>query len=278
MDLNWVQSILYGFVSGIGEILPVSARAHNVLLLKFYGVNGGMELMDLLIHLGIFGGLYFSNQGQLLRFSRARALARIPKRRRKRPLDIRTLMDYSMLKTMLVPAVLGLLAYRYTENLEGKLAMVALFLFLNGIILYLPQFFPTGNKDSRTLSRLEGFFMGLGGALSVLPGISAVGAMTSVSSLCGVERTYGLNMALLVNMIIIAGLAVYDGMALVAAGLGMVSFWMVLRCLVTALAALGGTLAGVRFMRFLASRFGFSLFGLYCFGLALFTFILNLMA
>ena len=42
--------------------------------------------------------------------------------------------------------------------------------------------------------------------------------------------------------------------------------------------ALGGTMLGVKFMRHLASGNGFSGFGVYCWGLALFTFILNLIA
>ena len=76
-----------------------------------------------------------------------------------------------------------------------------MFLFFNGIILYIPQFLPTGNRDSRTLSRVEGLLMGLGGAASILPGISAVGTAMSIGSVCGVERKYGLNMVLIMHIL-----------------------------------------------------------------------------
>ena len=278
MDLNWLQSILYGFLSGVTEILPVSAQAHKALMLKIYGTGDIMELMNLLVHLGVFAGLYFCNQSQLTRFSRARALARVPKRKRKRPLDVRTLMDLSMLKTMLIPAVVGLVLYRYTADMQGNLLLIAIFLFLNGLILYIPQFFPTSNRDSRTLSRVEGILMGVGGAISMLPGLSAVGAATSIGSICGVERTYCLNMALLLNMFLMAGFVIYDVMALMAYGAGALSFSIFLRYLVTALAAFAGCVLGIRFLRKLAENHSFSIFGLYCVGLSLFTFILNLMA
>ena len=39
MDLSWLQSILFGLVSGFTEILPVSARAHEMLLLWFFGAD-----------------------------------------------------------------------------------------------------------------------------------------------------------------------------------------------------------------------------------------------
>ena len=156
MNLTWLQSGLYGFISGLMDILPVSAPAHKVLLLKFLGGYTANETMDFLIHLGIFAGLYFSCQSQIIRINRARALARIPKRRRRRPLDVRSLMDWSMLKTTLIPVVLGLFLYQYAVKLNSNLMLISIFLLINGVVLYIPQFFPSSNRDSRTLSRVEG--------------------------------------------------------------------------------------------------------------------------
>ena len=179
---------------------------------------------------------------------------------------------------MLIPAVLGVFLRKYTAGLQGKLMLVSLFLFLNGLILYLPQFFPTSNRDSRTLSRVEGLLMGLGGAVSAVPGISAIGTTTSIASVCGVDRTYGLNMALMMNMGIAAGLMVYDILSIAANGFGTLSFLILVRYLLSAAAAFGGAVLGIKIMRNLAVERGFSSFGVYCWGLALFTFILNLIA
>ncbi len=278
MELNWFQSILYGFLSGILDILPVSAWAHTVLLLKFFGIKETEAWMELMIRLGMAAALYLSVQTQLLRLSRARALARIPKRRRKRPLDTRSLMDLSLLKTMLAPGVLGLLLYRYTAKLGNNLALMAGFLFLNGVVLYAPQFLPTGNRDSRTLSRVEGLLMGLGGAASILPGVSAIGMSVSIGSVCGVERSYSLTMALMMDLFLMLGFLVYDIAAIAGAGLGGLGFAILARYILTALCAFAGTLLGIKIMRHLTSSQGCGFFGLYCFGLSLFTFILNLVA
>ena len=53
MTLNWLQSLVYGLVAGLADILPISSRAHKILLLKLFGITGGTELMDLMIHLGL---------------------------------------------------------------------------------------------------------------------------------------------------------------------------------------------------------------------------------
>ncbi len=278
MNLNWFESLLYGLFSGLTDILPVSAQAHKILMLKFFGIKGDMYLLDFLVYLAISGALYLNCQSNLIRMRRARALARIPKKKRKRPLDVRSMMDSSMLITMLIPMVLGLLLYRNAMNLQGKLSLLALFLLLNGVILYVPQFLPGGNRDSRTLSRVEGLLMGLGGAVSVVPGISAMGAATSIGSVCGVDRTYSLNMALMMNLFLNLGLAVYAVLGIVDAGIGTLSFLILLRYLFTAAIAFVSTMLGVRIMRYLAAEQGYALFAFYCFGQALFTFILNLMA
>ncbi len=278
MEMNWLESTLYGLFSGLMDILPVSAPAHRVLLLKFFGTQDEGYLLHLLIHLGIFSALYYSTQSHLLRMRRARALSRIPKKKRKRPLDVNSMMDWSLLKTIAVPVILGLFFYKKASVIGSNLILVSLFLFVNGVILYLPQFFPTGNRDSRTLSRVEGLLMGLGGAVSVVPGISAMGVTTAIGSLCGVEETYGLNMALMMNLVLTAGFIVLDIIGMAEHGLGTISVLILLRYLLTALAAFVGTLLGVRCMRRVSDTRGYGLFAIYCWGLALFTFILNLMA
>lgn len=278
MNLNWFESLIYGLFSGLTDILPVSALAHKMLMVKFFGVRNGMELMDFFVHLAVAGALYISCRSQLTRMNRARRLARIPKKKRKRPLDMRSMMDLSLLRTMLVPAFLGLLLVRQGEKLQGNLMLLALFLFLNGMILYVPQFLPSGNRDSRTLSRVEGLLMGLSGVVSVVPGISAVGTAVSVGSVCGVDRSYALTMALMLDLFLAVGYLVLDVLGLMSIGLGTLSFLILLRYLITAAAAFAGTILAVRIMRYMANNDGYAVFAFYCFGLALFTFILNLMA
>ena len=278
MDFNWYESILYGLLSGIADILPVSAQAHKLLLLKLFGASNEPGLMRLLIHLSILGALYYCCQNHIIRMMRAQSLARIPKRKRKRPLDTRSLMDFSLWKTMLIPVILAYLTYEKAQGLGSNLVWVATFLFINGLVLYIPQFLPGSNKDSRMMSRLEGLIMGLGGAASVFPGMSAVGTSVSIGSICGVDRTYGLNMALLMNMAVIVAQIVFDIIAIVTTGLSGISFVMVLYYLLAAAAAFGGTFLGVKIMRTMAVNIGFSWFAYYCWGMALFTFILNLMA
>lgn len=278
MDLNWLESLIYGLVSGITEILPVSARAHSILVLKLFGAQGGEDLREFLIRGAVIGAIYLSSRKQIEKMTRAKALARIPKRRRKRPLDERSLMDFSFVTTMMVPAVLAVFLYGKFDGLERMLLLLSGLMFLNGVILYAPQFFPSSNKDSRSLTRLEGVLMGLGGAFSVIPGFSGIGAALSVGSICGVERSYALNMTLLMEMAVNAAIMIYCIFSAVTGGIGMITFGILLQYILSAGAAFLGAYLAINLMRILAANSGFSGFAYYCWGVALFSFILNLMA
>lgn len=278
MELSGFEHLIYGLVSGLTEIFPVSARAHSAIMLKVLGADRISGLPVLLIHVAVLAAIYLSSRLQLVKMSRARRLARIPKKRRKRPLDLCSLMDSRFLLTMMLPVILVDLLYRNISEVSFSLLAVAVLLFVNGVVLYVPQFFPGSNKDARSLSRLEGVVMGIGGGLSVVPGLSGLGAAVSVGSICGIERSYALNMSLLMNMAYLVGMIVYDIIGLIQYGLGLFTFqWFIVYILASALAFVGAMLA-IRIMRALASDRGYHFFSYYCWGIALFTFILNLMA
>ena len=54
MKFGWIQSLLIGIVTGLTEILPVSAPAHNRILVKFMGRGDVPALMRFFVDLGVF--------------------------------------------------------------------------------------------------------------------------------------------------------------------------------------------------------------------------------
>ena len=209
---------------------------------------------------------------------RAQRLVRIPKNRRKRPLDTEALMDFSLLKTTLIPIVLGFVLYHQFAPKLDTLVWVAALLMINGVILYIPQFLPGSNRDAANLSRVDGLLMGLGSALSILPGISCVGTAVSIASVRGADKHFSLNTALLLTIPVTVGLIAMDILAIVEVGLAGIGFTLVLKSLVSAIAAFFGVYFGIRILRMLVENIGFYVFAAYCWGIGLFTFIFYLTA
>ena len=274
--MNLLETIIYGLVGGLSDCLPVSAQAHGSLLIFLLGLDSEPILLRFLVHIGVIAGLYYSCHTHILRILRAYKLSRVPKRRRRRPLDMNSVMDMRLLRTMLVPMILGFIFYGKITSLVSSISILAAMLFLNGIILYIPQFLPGSNKSSLHITPADGILMGLGAALSLVPGLSCVGILLSVGAVRGADRGYALNMSLLVNMLYNVGMAVYDIVAIVGQGIAGISFTVVLMDLAGALAAFGGTLLAAAVMKKLAASRGFSLFAYYCWGAALLLFILFL--
>lgn len=278
MLFGWLESLLLGITMGLTEILPVSAQAHSRILLKFMGKAEVPALLNLFVHLGILAALFFACQSHILKMLRAKKMSRIPKKKRKRPLDTKSLMDLRLLETMLVPVVLALLVRRSLESLSSNMIIMATLLFVSGLILYIPQYLPSCNKDSRSLSRVEGMLMGLGGGLFVIPGLSGIGAALSVASVTGVDRKFGLNMILLMNMGILTGKVFYDFLDLLGSGASGISLLTVLFYLLTAASAFLAASLAIKLLRSLAAHKGYGIFAYYSWGLALFSFVLSLMA
>lgn len=256
----------------------MSATAHRIVMQSLLGAGKNHILLQLFLHIGSLAALFYSCNSQIARLSRAQKLANLPKRKRTRPLDTRSLMDIRFLITALVPIVLAFFFYDKASALEKNLVAVSAFLFLNGVILYIPQFLPGSNRDSGSLSRVDSLLMGLGGALSVIPGISCVGTAVSIASVRGAEKKFSLEMAMLMDIAIVIGFIAMDVLSMVATGISGVTFMQVVQYLFCGVCAFGGTMFGVRLLKVLIDEHGLSVFAFYCWGLALFTFIFYLTA
>ena len=159
MELSWLQSLFVGFISGIAEVFPVSAQAHRLVLLKMFGAESEYAVLRFMIHVSTAVALYFCNRVHIIRMMRAFRLSRVPKKRRKRPLDMEGLSDFNLLKTALIPTILAFVLYARTSVLAGKALIVSALLAVNGIILYVPQYLPGSNKESGDMSRIDGLLM-----------------------------------------------------------------------------------------------------------------------
>lgn len=277
MELSWLQSLLLGLISGFAEVLPVSAEAHRLLLLKLFGQERDPAVLRLFIHLSTIAALHFCCRGHIVRMMRSQRLAKVPKRRRKRPLDTDALMDFSLLKTTLIPVILGFLLYTRLDFLGTKLHYVAGILALNGLILYVPQFLPGSNKESGAMTRVDGLILGLGGSLGILPGISCVGAAVSIGSVRGMDPKKALNLALLMNIPVNLGLVVFDLLELFGGGISL-SFGAILGAVLAAVAAFVGIVLGIRLLQKIAQTLGYSVFSFYSWTLALLMFFIYLTA
>ena len=276
MEWGWLHSLLLGLIAGFSEFLPVSADAHRILFQRFTGAGNETGGFALICHISILLALLLSCRPQMERIRRERRIASVPKRRRKRQPDPKVLLDVRVLKTAGVPVLIGSAAYLLMQEQGNRLWLLAIFLAVNGIIVYIPQIRRSGNKDSRTMSALDSLLFGFGSALASVPGLSRVGCGVAALQLRGADRQYALELGLLLSVPALVVLIGFDVYAVIAAA-AVLSFELILHYILAAAAAFAGAYFGIMLMRFLAVNAGFSGFSYYCWGAALLTLFLYLM-
>lgn len=272
--MNWIQSILYGLLSGITEFLPISSEAHQLILQKIFGLERQDPVCELLVHLGVLLALLMCCRTML--HGLRRELNLYQSRRNSRRRASKGIFEIRLVRSAAAPLLIGMLLLLITSGLRQSLTAVTLFLLVNGVILFLPERMSSGNKDARSMSPLDGFLVGLSGALSVFPGISRVGATASTAVARGAEKQSALNWSLLISIPALVLLMGFDLLHLVTYGFEPFSLPRLLGYILTLITSYAGGFLSILFLRFTAARSGFSGYAYYCWGAALFTFILYL--
>lgn len=276
VDMNWFEALLYGLISGITEFLPVSAQAHQMILLNLFGCSEAGSLLNLFVHIGMLAALLVTSGAYIARLYKEYQFSKQTRRRRKRELNMQSVFDIRLVRIACVPVIAGFVFYGKTLQWNTSVPIVALFMLLNGIILLIPMYLARGNKDSRSMSSLDGILFGIGSALSVFPGVSRVGAGCSFVISRGAAPQHAYKWSLILSVPVLLILSCFDVYSLFVTGFGQMDFLSVLQCLFSgAFAYLGATVA-ITFMKTLTARSGIAGFSYYSFGAALFAFILYL--
>lgn len=275
MTMNWLQSLIIGFVSGLAEILPVSPEAHRMVLCTLFGVseNGIFRLM---IHIACLLSVYTYLRGDLNQLRRAARLMAVPPKRRKKPLSVADANTVRLMRS----AIVMLLILRFLaiglDFVRYKLNLLPAGLILTGALLLIPRLVRNGNMDSRNMPRINGLLMGLGAGLGGVPGCSATGCAMSLGQWQGVSSGYALKFAC---CLLLPGLGCHilaDVVSIVSAGAVGLSLSVLLSALAGAVASFFGCRAGLRIMQSLSISNGYSAFSYYCWGIAMLCFALFL--
>lgn len=274
--MSLFESLIYGLVSGFTEFLPVSSQGHQAIMFSLFGLSAREPLRDLFVHIAVLVSLIMTCKPLITRLRREQAL--LSRRRKRGSADRKGQYVLRLVKTAGFPLFLGLLFYSITSQYEFKLQNLVWLLFINGLILIVPEYIRHGNKDARHMTGLDAILLGIFGACSALPGISRIGMMNAYALVRGADRQQTVNWALVLSIPAIVVFLGFDIYNLFAIGFGVAGFPGLLSCILSGLAAFVGGYFSVRLVRFLTVQTGFVGCAYYSWGTALFAFVLYLIA
>lgn len=274
MNLNWLESIVYGFISGITEFLPISSKAHQMILLHLYGADSIDPVRDLFVHVALLLSLYTGLKPILDNIRREN---RQQNGRRIHTYASRNQYDTHLIKNAIFPMLIGMFLVSYIFKSGNSLLLTSAFFLVNGIVIFLPIRMMQGNKDARSMSLFDSVLLGISGALSAFPGISRIGCTTSVAVSRGASRQNALHWAFLLSIPAIVALCCFDFIEIITCAENIPFGNSFLTYILSAIFAYAGGFLGIGLMKFLTVRVGFSGFAYYSWGAGLFTFLLYLL-
>ena len=240
-----LDAVLWGFVQGLTEFLPISSSGHLVLVPELLGRDGPDLATSAMLHLGTLGAIivyYRADLFRLLRFDR-------PARKMITLLVIGT-----------IPAlVLGLLFESTLDEINENPRVVAGFLILTGLILLSTMLIRVGDMTAQDLSPKDAGLIGLAQSAALIPGISRSGMSISAGLGRGMDPVEAARFAFLLGIPAIAGAGLLSAGRAVSDGTG-ISGTTVVGAVV---AGVVGYLAIALLIRVITS-YGLAPFGIYC--------------
>ena len=275
MFVGILHKLIIALFSGFTEYFCVSAAPHLLLYEYLTGYSQSDAVLTLMIHLGCLLAAIISCKRRLVYLLRADRLERITRRRKNRHLDMNAIREMKMLKTAVIPLLIGVLFYRQTASWVSGTAALALVLLLNGFIIFLPRILPQANKDSSMMSPLDSVIMGLCGTLSVIPGVSRMAGLLTGATARGTSQSHALEYALLLSVPVLIVLTGFDFYCVIVSSVT-VSTVQFITWILAGAVAFGSAYLGILFMRFVAMKTGFTSFCYYSWGMAMFSFLFYL--
>lgn len=274
--MSWFEKIIYAFVSGLTEFLPISSQAHQAMLLRLFGQDSAGAFFQLSVHAAALLALLSCFREELTIYSKELRISQIPKRRRSRQPNKNRMADISFVRTATISLVIGFFCYPYTTRILDDFQWLAFFLAVNGIILYLPAHIRKGNKKSLNMTPIESMLFGIAASLGVVPGISRMASATTAAAYSGADRQQALKWVLMISLPALSFILGFDIRDVLLSGMGLESFWSFFGVLFYSVFTYIGAFLSIMLLRFLSVSAGYSGFSYYCWGFALFMLVLFL--
>ena len=183
--MEYLKFILYGFVQGLTEFIPVSSTAHLKVISLFLGVDDPGASLSATIQLGSVFAIAWYFRNDFINF-----------RSQSSKKFLEFLLHEKLLRSILVGTIriillggsIKIFIPSFFYNVFRSNLSIALVSFLMAIFMYLADSSKRGSLNIRNHNYSDSFFIGLFQAFAIFPGVSRSGITISSALITGWER------------------------------------------------------------------------------------------
>jgi len=203
--MSFIQALVLGILQGLTEFLPVSSSAHLVLVPWILGWSEPEVTFDIVLHFGTVLAIAAVFWRDIIRLLVGFVNALL------RPRDLTTdgRLALLLILSAIPAAFMGVVLNDFFEALFGSPRLVAVLLFVTGLILWFSERFATRRRALAALTWKDALVMGLAQGIAIAPGISRSGATLAAGLLRGLRREDTARFAFLMSVPVIVGAAGY---------------------------------------------------------------------
>jgi len=261
--MNALQALIFGFIQGFGEMLPISSSAHLVLFPYIFKINDPGLAFDVALHFGtLLAILGFFWQDWL---NITKGLIKLIKERKVT--DFYQRLGVMLLIASIPGAIFGIFLNKYAETIFRGPVLIASMMALMGIVLYFADHRGRGKKTIKELSYKKSLLIGLAQAVAIIPGVSRSGITISFGLFDGLSRKEAAKFSFLMSAPIIAGAAIAKIPDLSSKIIATSTFWIAM------VASIVSSLIAIKFLLGFVRKHSFNLFVFYRLSLAVFIII-----
>lgn len=208
--MNYLMSILMGFIQGVAEFLPISSSGHLTLFQAFFGMENMEEthmFFTVLLHFGTLISVcivYWRDIIDMIRefFLGIRALA-VRDESVGKPPAARWMVMLIVVATL--PLFVMVFFKNALEQVFSNPILVSCMLLLTGFILFFSDRLARGHKTAKNATVTDALLVGCAQAVAIIPGISRSGATISAGMLRGFDRNFAVRFSFLMSLPAVVG-------------------------------------------------------------------------
>ncbi|MBP7795714.1 MAG: undecaprenyl-diphosphate phosphatase [Elusimicrobiales bacterium] len=194
--MNIFDSIILGFVQGVGEFLPISSSAHLFLTSYIFNFKYQGLAFDVMLHIGTLFAIFIYFYRDIISI-----ISNSIK-------DIRG-KDATFLINIIIATipggVCGVLLEHTAENIFRTPIVISLSLIFFSIVIYAVDRKGNGNKTEYELTSRDALIAGLFQAIAIIPGASRSGMTIIALLILGYSRYSAARISFFMSMPIIFG-------------------------------------------------------------------------
>jgi undecaprenyl-diphosphatase len=205
--MNLAQSIILGFVQGVTEFLPISSTAHLALVPWLLRWNDPGLAFDVALHIGTLAAViyYFWRDWVVIiqEFTRgifSRSFKDHPNGK----------LGLFIIIATIPGALFGFLFEKQAEEVFRNPLIIALSIFIFGIVLFLSDRLSRKQKGISEINLPDCLVVGVVQALAIIPGVSRSGITITGGLIRNLKRETAARFSFLLSTPLIAGAAILE--------------------------------------------------------------------